>query len=82
MFHKRVCKGLWGAITQSTQMEGTPKQACREHDSLKTHTQTHTHNYDTKAVGAPRHIFAKYSMLSPELPEPGVRARRRARTPL
>lgn len=28
MFHQRVCKGLRGTIAQSTQMEGTPKQAC------------------------------------------------------
>ncbi len=28
MFHQRVCKGLWGTIAQSTQMEGTLKQAC------------------------------------------------------
>ena len=28
MCHQRVCKGLWGTIAQSTQMEATPKQAC------------------------------------------------------
>lgn len=28
MCHQRVCKGLWGTIAQSIQMEGTPKQAC------------------------------------------------------
>lgn len=26
--HQRVCKGLWGTIAQSTQMDRTPKQAC------------------------------------------------------
>lgn len=36
-FHKRVCKGLWGTIAPSTQMEGT----VTKNDSLKTHTNTH-----------------------------------------
>lgn len=36
-FHKRACKGLWGTIAPSTQMEGTVTKK----DSLKTHTNTH-----------------------------------------
>lgn len=36
-FHKRVCKGLWGTIAPSTQMDGT----VAKYDSLQTHTNTH-----------------------------------------
>lgn len=36
-FHKRVCKGLLGAIAQSTQMEGTAAKKRLPQD-----TQTHT----------------------------------------
>lgn len=50
-FHKRVCRGLWGTIAPSTQMEGT----VAKNDSLKTHKNTHINT--TLKLSALWHIY-------------------------
>lgn len=61
-FHKRVCRGLWGTIAPSTQMEGTVAKKRLPQD-----TQEYAHKHHTQAVCSLTHLSAEDSMLLAEL---------------
>lgn len=74
-FHKRMCRGLWGTIAQSTQMEGDARAGPAADMTPSRHTHKNTHYCDSKSVCARRKVLAKYStQLLTKLPERRVGA--------
>ena len=57
MFHQRLCKGLWGTVAQSAQMEGDAK-AGPPPTRLPQDTHTNTHITTTLKLPALRDAYS------------------------